>query len=170
MIREFCKSYTEACKDLSLLYSEEKSYEHKQIQYIKLKELLDEINGKHNRLRSNLYYSLILFFFSEKQTIPLDSFTANIDSLKWMEYKEMYLLELAELYFYLGEKAKLKSLMRNLESVYRNLLLDVNENPVYLREGISILHAMSGNSYKYPTKTIDMIKNFHERLLKLSLP
>ena len=119
--------------------------------------LLRLVNTVKNRgliLESKLYLALIYALYGIDNTLRHHDFPADTASLGYLDSKELYLADLAELFLYNKEMDKFRKVLGTLEKISENLLLDVNHNPVYLHTRIAILHAMAGDSPDFHLKKI----------------
>ena len=105
--------------------------------------LVNTVKNKGLILESKLYLALIYALYGRDNALRHQDFPADTASSGFLDSKELYLADLAELFLYNKEMDKFRKVLGTLEKISENLLLDVNHNPVYLHTRIAILHAMS---------------------------
>jgi len=130
------------------------------------KALLDLVNGVKKKsivLESQLYLALTYALYGIDNPLRYHEFPSDPASLEYLDSKELYLINLAELFLYNKEMDKFRNVLGTLEKISENLFLDVNGNPIYLHTRIALLHAMAGDSPDFLIKTIKLIKKFPRR-------
>ena len=128
-----------------------------------LLRLVNTVKNKGLILESKLCLALIYALYGIDNSLRHQDFPADTASLGFLDSKELYLADLAELFLYNKEMDRFRKVLGTLEKISENLLLDVNHNPVYLHTRIAILHAMAGDSPDFLLKTIKLIKKFPGR-------